>query len=289
MASIHCILHSARVSALPVDHRLRAASYCFDLRWELVKLWQNLTLTQDLFFTNDPVFPPILTPLWSLPLELEMYLVLPASFLVFRNRSLRLLMETWALSTVIAFIQPQMGDRFFMLRFIPCFVGGVIAWRLLRDCDRTRFPGWLWPFAIATVSVIWIVASGEYLPLGIAIFGLSLGLPIPLFRENQWGSVTTSSRIVARYSYGIYLAHFPILLFVLNDPRYPHLKVTLPFPRLKHHAGPVDPLLVVLLTATAAFGLYHLLENPGIRVGHKLAKWTAPTHAEQALPLASSP
>jgi peptidoglycan/LPS O-acetylase OafA/YrhL len=264
-------------------------AYYVDLQWEPVNLWQNLTLTQNLFFTNHPVFPPILTPLWSLPLELEMYLVLPVIFLVFRNRSLRLLMETWALSTAIAFIQPQIGDRFLILRFVPCFLGGVIAWRLIRDRNRARFPGWIWPFAIVTIAIIWIVATGEYLPLGIAAFGLCLGLTIPLFREIQWSSMTTIARTVARYSYGIYLTHFPIMLFVLNDPRYPHFKVIHPFPQLKHYARPVDFSLVVVLTATASFALYHLIENPGIRLGHKLANWVAPTPAQLALPFVSSP
>lgn len=263
-------------------------AYCFDLRWEPVNLWQNLTLTQNLFFTNHPEFPPILTPLWSLPLELEMYLVLPVIFLLFRKRSFGLLMATWCVSTAFAFVQPHMGDRFLILRFVPCFLGGVIAWRLIRARDRARFPGWLWPFAIATVSTIWIVATGEYLPLGIAAFGLCLGLAIPLFREIQCSRATTISRTIARYSYGIYLTHFPIMLFILNDPRYPHFKVIHPFPQLKHYARPVDFSLVVVLTATASFALYHLIENPGIRLGHRLAKWTASTHAQQALPLTSS-
>lgn len=264
-------------------------AYCVDLHWDPVNLWQNLTLTQDVFFTNHPVFPPILTPLWSLPLELEMYLVLPVIFLVFRNRSLGLLIATWCGSTAFAFIQPHLGDRFLIFRFVPCFLGGVIAWRLIRERDRTRFSGRLWPFAIAMVSIIWIVATGEYLPLGIATFGLCLGLAIPLFREIQSSNVTTVSRTIARYSYGIYLTHFPIMLFVLNDPRYPHFKLIHPFPQLKHYARPVDFSLVVLLTATASFALYRLIEKPGIRLGHKLARWTGPSPAQQPLPLASSP
>src|SRR5271157_3735798 len=36
-------------------------AYRFDLRWSPVNLWQNLTLTQNLFFTNTPSFPPTLT------------------------------------------------------------------------------------------------------------------------------------------------------------------------------------------------------------------------------------
>jgi peptidoglycan/LPS O-acetylase OafA/YrhL len=263
-------------------------AYCFDLRWEPLNLWQNLTLTQNLFFTNQPVFPPILTPLWSLPLEMEMYLVLPVLFLIFRNRPVRLLAATWGISVALAFIQPQMGDRFLILRFVPCFLGGVIAWRLIRERDRARFPGWLWPLAIATASIIWMITTGVYLPLGIAAFGLCLGLAIPLFREIQWSTVKTGSRIIARYSYGIYLTHFPIMLFVLNDPRYPHFKVIHPLPQLKHYARPVDFTLVVVLTALASFALYHMIENPGIRLGQKVARWTVTTYGQKFARLKSS-
>jgi peptidoglycan/LPS O-acetylase OafA/YrhL len=252
-------------------------AYYFDLQWEPVNLWQNLTLTQNLFFTNHPVFPPTLTPLWSLPLEMEMYLVLPVLFLIFRNRPVRWLAATWGISVVLSFIQPHMGDQFFILRFVPCFLGGVIAWRLIREGDRARFPGWLWPLAIAAASTIWIIATGRYLPLGIAGFGLCLGLVIPLFREIRWKTVITASRIIARYSYGIYLTHFPIMLFVLNDPRYPHFKVIRPLPQLKHYARPVDFALAVVLTALASVALYHLIENPGIRLGQKVARWTVTT------------
>jgi peptidoglycan/LPS O-acetylase OafA/YrhL len=96
-------------------------AYIIDLHWEPVNLWQNLTLTQNLFFTNQPVFPPILTPLWSLPLEVQMYVVLPVLFLILRDRPMKLLAAIWVGSVALAFIQPQSGERFGILKFAPCF------------------------------------------------------------------------------------------------------------------------------------------------------------------------
>jgi peptidoglycan/LPS O-acetylase OafA/YrhL len=246
-------------------------AYWLDLRWQPVNLWQNLTLTQDLFFTKSPTFPPILTPLWSLPLEVEMYVVLPALFLVFRNRPVWSLAVTWIGSLAIAFIQPELGERFLIFRFVPCFLGGVIAWRLIRERSRAMLPGWVWPLAVATISVVWMTARERSSSLNIAVFGLCLGLAIPFFREIQWSPAKVVSRIIARYSYGIYLTHFPIMLYVLSDPRYPMFKVIHELPRLQHHARPVYFTLIVVLTALASMAFYHFLENPGIHLGQKLS------------------
>jgi peptidoglycan/LPS O-acetylase OafA/YrhL len=252
-------------------------AYCFDLKWNAVNLWQNLTLTQNLFFTNHPVFPPTVTPLWTLPLEVEMYVILPVLFLIFRDRPVKFLAAFWGFSVALAFIQPQLGERFLILRFVPCFLGGVIAWRLTRERDTAQLPSWLWPLAIATVSVIWMTAVEKYSPLSIAAFGLCLGLAIPRFREIQWKAAKTTSRIIARYSYGIYLTHFPIMLFVLSVPQYPYFKVIRPLPQLKHYGRPVDLMMILAFTALASVALFHLIENPGIRLGQKIARWTTST------------
>ena len=201
-----------------------------------MNLWQNLTLTQNLFFTTKPVFPRTVAPFWTLPLEVEMYVALPLLFLIFRNRPARHLAAIWVISVAMAFIQPELGDRWLIIRFVPCFLGGVIAWRLIRERDRGRLPQWLWPPAIAILSIIWMTATKRYSPLNIGAFGLCLGLAIPLFREIQWSVVTTASRIIARYSYGIYLTHFPIMLFVISNRRYRQFKIIPPLPHLKYYA-----------------------------------------------------
>jgi peptidoglycan/LPS O-acetylase OafA/YrhL len=110
-----------------------------------------------------------------------------------------------------------------MFKYAPCFLGGVVAWRLMRD--TARLPGWLWPLAIVAASLTWMTAAQSYLPLHIAAFGICLGLAIPLFREIPWSHIRTASRITARYSYSIYLSHFPIMVYVFSDPRDPRFKL----------------------------------------------------------------
>jgi peptidoglycan/LPS O-acetylase OafA/YrhL len=248
-------------------------AYIVDLHWEPVNLWQNLTLTQNLFYTNQPVFPPILTPLWSLPLEVQMYVVLPVLFLILRERPMKLLAAIWVGSVALAFIQPQLGERFGILKFAPCFLGGVFAWRIMRRRYAAWLPGWLWPLAMAAVSMVWMTSTDRYLPFHIAAFGLCLGLAIPLFHEIPWSSVKSASHIIARYSYGIYLSHFAIQLYCFRDSRYPFFKVLHQLPRISHYARPLHFALCFGLSVLIPLGLYHLIENPGIRLGQKLARW----------------
>ena len=246
-------------------------AYCIDARWSPVNLWPNLTLTQNLFFTDKPVIPPTLTPLWSLPLEVQMYILLPVLFLILRNRSLRLLALVWSSSIPMALLQPGWGERFEIFKYAPCFLGGVVAWRLMRD--TARLPGWLWPLAIVAASLTWMTAAQSYLPLHIAAFGICLGLAIPLFREIPWSHIRTASRITARYSYSIYLTHFPIMVYVFSDPRDPRFKLIRQLPPMKHLSRTAHFALFLLLSVLAPLALYHLIEKPGIRLGHKLARW----------------
>jgi peptidoglycan/LPS O-acetylase OafA/YrhL len=254
-------------------------AYCFDAGWAPKNLLQNLTLTQYSFLGNasGPHVPPTITPLWSLPLEIEMYVVLPVLFLIFRNRSVKILAATWGASVVLACAQARFGEGFAILRYVPCFLGGVIAWRLILGRDRQILPGWLWLFAIAMVSLIWMVSTEKYLPLSIAGFGLCLGLAIPLFRELWWNKLRLGSKIIARYSYGIYLTHFPIMVYLASshDPEHPPFKIIPPMPLIRHYARPIDALLVVGLTAFASLALYHGVEEPGIRLGRRMAEWLA--------------
>jgi peptidoglycan/LPS O-acetylase OafA/YrhL len=251
-------------------------AYCLDARWSPVNLWQSLTLMQYIWFKDAPVFPPTVGTLWTLPLEIEMYVALPFLFLAFRNRSPYLLGLFWAISVPMAWFQPRLGEGFALLRYVPCFLGGVIAWRLMRTRNRRRFPGWMWPAAIAAIALIWMMSSEITLPFCIAAFGLCLGLAIPLFHEIQSPRVANAGKIIARYSYGIYLSHFPIMVYVLSGRSpTPRFKLIPPMPEIRHFAQPIHAVLVLTLTAGASYLLYHGVEKPGIELGRKIAQLLA--------------
>jgi peptidoglycan/LPS O-acetylase OafA/YrhL len=100
----------------------------------------NFFLTQNLTQSIS-----ILSVLWSLPFEMQMYLVLPFLFLLLsRFRSIKSAFAIWLLGIVIACadwaIHRGIADLNFLLtRYVPCFLAGVIAWRIMTT-QRRRPP-----------------------------------------------------------------------------------------------------------------------------------------------------
>jgi peptidoglycan/LPS O-acetylase OafA/YrhL len=259
------------------------AAYVFVARWGQVSLWQNLTLTQYFYFRGAPAFPNTLGTLWTLPLEVEMYVLLPFLFLIFRKRPILFLGLLWLAAVPVAWFQPRLGEGFAILRYVPCFLGGVIAWRLMREHNLQRFSGKLWPIAIAVASLLWMFSSSRYSPFCIAAFGLCLGVAIPFFHEIQSPKIATAAKVVARYSYGIYLSHFPIMVYIMSPVGQAHraFKFIPQMPAIHHFVRPIQALLVVVLTAGASFLLYHGIEKPGIDLGRRMANWLARGGAPQ--------
>ena len=254
-------------------------AYFFDARWNHENFWQNITLTQNIFFIHHSTIPPAIEPIWSLPLEVQMYVLLPLLFLLLRNRSLKLLAFIWVLCVGASFLQPYLGIRAAILMFAPCFFGGIIAWRMIRAGITSQLPGWLWPVATAVLAMTWVVVPQTYRALQFAIFGLTLGAAVPLFKEMPWNSINKATKIVARYSYGIYLSHFAIEIFVFSDPYHPSFKLFAPLAvRIREHGGRLGHWGVFIgLAVLTPLALYHLIEAPGIKLGKKVARWaTAP-------------
>jgi peptidoglycan/LPS O-acetylase OafA/YrhL len=91
-------------------------------------LVSNLTLT-----TNLTGYPDVLGPLWSLPLEVQMYAMLPACFWVAR-RGLRPTFALMGAAIVAAIVVPRIPQlwRLTVLHFAPCFILGVLLFAYLR-------------------------------------------------------------------------------------------------------------------------------------------------------------
>jgi peptidoglycan/LPS O-acetylase OafA/YrhL len=203
--------------------------------------------------------------LWSLPYELQMYVVLPFLFLWTRSRSSFLkLIGLWCLSVVAAWAQPQFHvlpqsygiSLFSLLRFVPCFLPGIIAFTLLPRAGRLA--SWLWPLFILALLVIFL--QFPILPVAYPLC-LVLGLTFPMFREIQSRWVRVVSSRVATYSYGIYICH-PFCLWICFEvlkPASPWIKAAVLLASL------------VLFPWTA----YHCVEKPLIEAGKKIAgRWT---------------
>lgn len=210
----------------------------------------------DLALTNNLTFSPfVLAPLWSLPFEVDMYLVLPLLYLVaIRRTGVAAVVGMWVAAVALAMlITPEVIYRAKVLQFVPCFMGGVAGYALSRSVRNPALPAWLWP--------VWIVALwAGYATLNPGREGwlpcLLLGLSIPLFKQVSLPAVTVSAQRVAQYSYSIYLAHIPLLWLCC---------VKLPL------AAPLQWTLFAGAMVAVPMALFHGIEQPMIRLGTRCA------------------
>lgn len=221
-----------------------------------LKPWEwgvNLFLVQNLTTAKDA-----LGVLWSLPLEVQMYIFLPFFFLVVRRlkssrQLLPVLLALWCGSVGLALLQPHLNWRAGLLKFVPCFLPGVIAYALFLK-KITRFPAWLLPVTLGTLVVGFDLHPGWRWSAWLAC--LVLGLSLPLFRQISNARINTVTLNIAKYSYGIYLSHD-----LLRNWMKPTLW-TVPL-----------YLLAVALVSVAA---YHLIEKPMIDLANRLLRPIAP-------------
>lgn len=218
----------------------------------------NLLLVQNLLTGQS-----LLGPLWSLPYEVQMYILLPSLFLIANGaRGVRnlliLLLLACAGAIALAYVA---NGRLNMAAFVPCFLFGVLCYAL-RNRQRAILPAKLWPWLVSGLILlycqlhVWIGAVNPVYWIGWLLCAV-LGLGINLFRDSMSPVVNRIANKMALYSYGLYLLHMPVLYLVF---------------RVWHIDG-------VILACAVYFGLslllsivaYHLLENPLIDVGRRLS------------------
>lgn len=212
-----------------------------------LQLLANLTLTQNLFGVQD-----IILVMWSLPPEVQMYAVLPI-FFAFRKAlptSLLLFWAGWVI--MLTFI---MGTRAFdLLQYLPMFVPGILAYQYSKSVTP-KLPGWLWPLAMAAPMAAFILFAHR--SVVISWFAcLILGLSIPHFNLIASRSMARAAAVIAKYSYGIYLAHSPCIFvsFYLFDG-----------------SVMIQILGSLAMTGCVAVVLFHAIERPMLNYGVRLS------------------
>jgi peptidoglycan/LPS O-acetylase OafA/YrhL len=211
----------------------------------------NLLLVQNALGDDSSVSPP----LWSLPYEVQMYAVLPAVFWFLRargtSRAAVLVLVSLALPLTEALTRPFPG--LVITRFVPCFTGGALAYCGYRA--RRRLAWWLWPAVVFGLGLLYW-ALGHTAP-GEWFVCMALGLLIPAFREVPHNLLSKAAGEVARYSYGIYLCHAPLLWLC--------------FQRLTGLPIAVRWALFGSLMFIVPIALYRLVEEPMIAAGKAIS------------------
>ncbi|MBI1809138.1 MAG: acyltransferase [Gemmatimonadetes bacterium] len=217
----------------------------------------NLALTMNLSHSA-----PVLLPLWSLPLEVQMYVILPLAFLAVRGpRGILVASLLWVASILLGLAQSEVWHRVFLLQFGPCFMAGVLAYALSRTTSPV-VPSMAWPAGLVALAAAYVGlqhGTDRLHPPALA-WGASLAvaLAIPLCRGIGPGWLARASNQLARYSYGVYLTHcIAIWAGFFALPR-----------------APLALRLLVCLAVLVALPLasYRFVEEPLIKIGRRLSR-----------------
>jgi peptidoglycan/LPS O-acetylase OafA/YrhL len=229
------------LAALALHIHADGRGLSFGPRPGVLELVSNLALVQNLTGSNS-----VVGPLWSLPLEVQMYVVLPFLFL-WRKRSLGMLLGLWVVSALLGHFPlsiPALG-WFSLLLYFPNFLPGVIAFTLP---ERKTVPAWLWPPFIGLLAAAFLWNPSRRMGAELCLL---LGLAIPRFKEITFRPLRVISHHIATYSYGIYLGHSFFIWFALT----------------RLHSWVLFWLMWLVIPPI----LYYCLEHPAIRIGTQLA------------------
>jgi peptidoglycan/LPS O-acetylase OafA/YrhL len=216
--------------------------------WRVVA--ENLLLIQNL-----PQDRSVTGPLWSLPYEVQMYIVLPVVFAIAqRGRLFSLLLWAGGVALLIAIWALHWEHLRLLLLFVPCFVSGALAYR----APGRMLPGFLWPFAaLALLLLQSLMPPGTATDVSGWLICAALGLAIPMFSELESAVIGRVTGQIAKYSYGIYLSHVPVMWLCFRSLELP---VALRW------------VLFVILILTIPIGLFFAIESPLILLGKRMAE-----------------
>jgi peptidoglycan/LPS O-acetylase OafA/YrhL len=234
---------------LPVGH-LRDSQFFF-VNLHASGILSNIFLLQDLAHTESAI-----APLWSLPYEMRMYLLLPLVYLIAKKwRSPLPLAFLWIVAVLAGWGSHYVEKLGFPDWFIfaPCFMAGAIAYKV-SSLPRLNLPAELWPIVLALITLFYLrhdtVARSWW-------SSLALGLLLPQFREISTPMLRAAFKYIARYSYGVYLTHF--------------FSIWLAFDQLHHYSLWLRWVVFLFSTIAASALLYHYVEEPMIGLGHRLS------------------
>lgn len=244
----------------------------------------SLALALSFLFNLSPQMVDGIAPAsWSVGVEMLFYAVFPL-VLALAGTLPRAILTTLAATAValayaIVVNKMKLNPSFLVHGLIfnlPYFGFGLIAHRIAA-ATPVRWGGPLVLAAIAGIVVTWALAPMLTVPAASGVvnvlymlgwgapFGLlcvGMALKPPRLLSNRL------TQFLGRISFGLYLGH-PQVIFLLD-----RLQVYAAIYRLPGGSGVTFPLAVLVtatVTAALAWGLYRLVEAPGIALGKQLA------------------
>lgn len=217
----------------------------------------NLLLVQNIVTGQS-----VLGPLWSLPYEMQMYVFLPALWLLARPLAgAKHMVLLFILFSVLGLVLAQFTNgKLNLLAYVPCFVCGALCYALrLHIKPVIHYAAWI-PFVLMIVIVYCLLHIDRTAPVYWIgwIYCLAIGVSINAFADSKFHSFNALSEKTATYSYGLYLLHVPVLYLV--------------FDVLQINSIPFAVVAYFALTVITSIGAFHLLELPFIEIGKRLSE-----------------
>ena len=244
---------------LPLGH-LESGAF-LPARFNAFTIASNLLLIQNVTGSES-----VLEPLWSLPYEVQICLVLPLLFAgALASKRVTPLLLVWAGACIAYLTLDALNLPNGILRYSPCFLAGVVAYKLGTGSPR-HWPASAWPVFLLAITTAFLlrpsVEAGWVCCLGV-------GLAVSRFHELSDGSLREGCRLLARYSYGVYLSH-AVLIWLAFD----HLG-----------AWPLTARwsLFVVTAVLVPVALYHGIEAPMIALGRLLVRRRAESSGRLSL------
>jgi peptidoglycan/LPS O-acetylase OafA/YrhL len=240
----------------------------------------NAGFWMDESYFNNAVFRPALH-LWSLGVEIQFYVVFPVvlwAYARFPRTLLLICVLSLALCILVTSVSPK--TSFFLLPFrLWEFMLGFYAAKALSNLQLRGTQGSYQWVAIGALGVLTVLpfasipeaqhpAFAALLACGCTSVVLLLGLP-HLLADSLVGRALV---VLGKYSYSVYLVHFPVFAFYFYTPFGG---------TVRQSATALDAVILAGLTGLLSVALYHLVENPARRFNFR--KGLATVHSVAAL------
>lgn len=244
--------------------------------WFATFFTSNIGFWLENTYFDKAAFKPLLH-LWSLGVEIQFYLLVPALYWTFKRFKLSYLLFLIG-SALLCFVVVGISSKtsFFWLpfRLWEFLIGFGVAKYLYKGqaakSDKLAWLGLLALVALICIPFIEIDGNAKGFQHGhpgmIALFislaaavTLSFGLP----KKIEDHAVSGALEKIGGYSYSIYLAHFPVIVLFLYEPFAGTVLKT---------SGPVQSLILIALIVCASALLYIGVERP-LRGRKKSLRW----------------
>jgi len=227
-----------------------------EVYFNIIIFFKNIFLVQNI----DESSP---SALWSLPYEVAMYIFFPLIFNFIKNKnSQKKIILLWLIFVILILILKYFDSPYFSsIKYVPFFLSGVIGFVYFKKIKREQKirPIYLILYIFFSILLIPVLTYfGLKQNLLGAIFTFPLGLLIAFSKDINLFFLNKLFKIIAKYSYGIYLLH--------------ELIISIYFKHIHIESKLLTLLFLITIIFIGSIIIYHMIESPLIKYGKKISE-----------------